>query len=114
MRTISYADQHFTTSDAIAERVLDYAKLMGRRGTDDVVRIPALPQGEDTVHQVDLLIGPASQITAVEVDGDPVELPGEEEVVADLDRRIASLAPPRAGVDDEPQGSPSWFDDHHG
>jgi len=96
MREISYADEHFVTTDPIAERVLKYAKLMGRAGTDDVIGIPAVAE-DGSVYQVEVLLGPASQITAIELPEhkQQTDLPGEEEVVADLDKRIASLAPGR-------------------
>ena len=92
MRKISYSDEHFVTSDAIAERVLHYAKLLGREGTADVVSVPALADDGSTV-SVEVLIGPASQITAVEVESREVEFDDETEVVADLDRRTAALQP---------------------
>jgi hypothetical protein len=101
MREISYADQHFVTSDLIAERVLRYAKLMGRVGTDDVIGIPAVSD-DGTLYQVEVLIGPASQITAVEVQDEPTEFPNEAEIVADLDRRIAGLNPPRPVMAERP------------
>jgi hypothetical protein len=101
MREISYADQHFVTSDLIAERVLRYAKLMGRVGTDDVIGIPAVTD-DGTIYQVEVLIGPASQITAVEVQDAQTEFPNEGEVIDDLDGRIASLAPQRAMMTEGP------------
>ncbi|WP_210509144.1 hypothetical protein [Naasia sp. SYSU D00057] len=92
MRKISYADEHFVTSDAIAERVLQYAKLMGRQATDDVVSLPAVDE-DGSIFRVEVLIGPASQITAVEMRHREADLPDEAEVVADLDARIAALRP---------------------
>jgi hypothetical protein len=99
MRRIAYSDEHFVTTDAIAAKVLDYAKVMGRRNTDDVVQLPAVGE-HGRVRSVEILIGPSSQITAVQVDGPEIDL-GEQDLLDDLERRIARLRQPHAEVDAE-------------
>src|SRR5215218_3539785 len=100
MRQISYSDEHFVTSDMIAARLLKYAMLMGRMDTDDVVGMPAVAD-DGTIYRVDVLIGPASQITSVEVQDEDTEFPDEAEVVAELDKRISTLESRHSAV---PQG----------
>src|SRR3954447_21343131 len=109
MRQISYSDEHFVTSDTIAARLLKYAMLMGRMDTDDVVGMPAVAD-DGTIYQVDVLIGPASQITSVEVKGDETEFPNEAEVVAELEKRITSLVSRRAAVAEAPVESGTALD----
>jgi hypothetical protein len=97
MRRIAYSDAQFVTTNAIAAKVLDYARVMGRAGTDDVIQLPAV--GEDgKVRSVEVLIGPASQITAVEVDGPEAELDAQD-LLDELEQRIAKLRTPHADVD---------------
>ncbi|MCU1571481.1 MAG: hypothetical protein JWR33_2222 [Naasia sp.] len=91
MRRISYSDEHFVTTNGISEKLLEYAKLMGRRDTDDVVQIPAFDDS-GAVWSVEVLIGPASQITAVQTKGDELDF-DDSEVVAELEKRIAALGP---------------------
>jgi hypothetical protein len=99
MRRIAYADNHFVTTDAVAAKVLDYARVMGNVATDDVVHLPTV--GEDgQVRSVDMLLGPASQITAEEIEGPELDL-GADALLLDLERRIALLRTPHAAVDDE-------------
>lgn len=94
MRRISYSDDGFVTTDAVAERLLEYAKLLGRTGSDDVVQVPAVGDDGEIV-SVELLIGPASQLLAREVVAPEVDL-GSDDLLAELDRRIAKAGPSRA------------------
>jgi hypothetical protein len=96
VKELSYADQHIVTSDQIADRVLEYAKLLGRANTADTLSLPAVNASGD-VHTVDLLIGPASQITAVAADADLAEI-ASSATLADIDQRIRAVQPERAVV----------------
>ncbi|BDZ44374.1 hypothetical protein [Naasia aerilata] len=96
MRRIAYADAQFVTTDAIAAKVLEYAKLMGRAATDDVVQLPTVDDA-GAVRSVDILLGPASQMTSAEVDGPEADLDSGQ-LLAELDRRIATLRQPHAEV----------------
>jgi hypothetical protein len=93
MRRIVYAGTVFYTGDELAEALMDYARALGQQGVADTVSIPGRTlQGE--IDDVELLIGPASQIVS-----EPVELIGPElqdaRLVDSLRARTAQLAPRR-------------------
>jgi len=96
MKVIAYAEEHIVTTDEIADEVLKYARDLGRTKTADTIDIPAL-YGDGHVGEVHLLIGPASQITVLETDLEPRDIPGEE-FIADLQRRSAEIRSPRSAV----------------
>jgi hypothetical protein len=75
------------TDATIADLVLEYAMHLGRVDTTDIVTVPIPDEGAG--NEVDLLIGPASQIvlSGSTDDGDD-ELPRVAEIAADLRRRI--------------------------
>lgn len=80
------------TDDRIADLILEYATELGRVGTTAAVMVPAVQHGRAV--EARMLLGPASQITVLPDDdlGDAaVLLPGAEDVVADLRRRIDLL-----------------------
>jgi hypothetical protein len=74
MHTIHYADGRYLTGDEIAAAVVECAEALAREGTAaETVRVPVrLPEGG--VGEIDILVGPASQIV-VEPAG-----PSEEEL----------------------------------
>jgi hypothetical protein len=100
------------TDARIADLMLEYAKLLGRAGTTDTVRIPVARNKH--AEQADLLIGPASQIALTENDEprlEKVKLKGVDEVVADLRTRIEGLTGQRHGViTDEDSDAPAFVD----
>lgn len=80
------------TDDAVAELVLEYARELGRVSTTDTVGVPAALESQAVT--TDLLLGPASQISVSPVldgTGSDVDLPGLEDVRADLQRRLDRL-----------------------
>jgi hypothetical protein len=91
------------TEATIADLVLEYAMHLGRAGTTDVVTVP-IP-GEGDGNEVDLLLGPASQIVlSGSTDHEDHELPRVDEVIADLRGRIERVTGRSAEVianDDE-------------
>ena len=111
MHQISYAGDTFVTSDRVADKVLEYARTLGQAGSDDTIHIPAVDDS-GVIWQVQLLIGPASQLVARQVEGDERNL-DEDGLLDDLDRRIASFAPPlRTAVTPDPDAPhdlvPEW------
>lgn len=111
MHQISYAGDTFVTTDRIARAVLDYARALGRVGADDTIEIPAVDDSGE-VWKIELLIGPASQLVARQVEGEEQDLQAEE-LLADLSRRVASFdTPNRAAVDPDPDApqdfNPDW------
>jgi hypothetical protein len=91
LKRISMAGADVAVTDArIADLVLEYAMHLGRVDTTDIVTVPIPDEGAGD--EVDLLLGPASQIvlTGSSRSG-PVELPRVDEVVADLQARIERI-----------------------
>jgi N-acetyl-beta-hexosaminidase len=100
MRVVSYADEHFLTTDAVAEAVLGYSVVLARSNTSDVVRIPVIAEGAPT--WAEIIIGPASQITTIEVENERAEL-DDAETLRDLEERTRKLGVPGpVGVDPDP------------
>jgi hypothetical protein len=112
MRIVSYADEHFRTTDAVASALLRYAMLLAHGESSDVVRIPVIVENDQT--WAEIIIGPASQITTLEVaqDGDDDDL-DDSEVIADLTRRSDEVerqrTPMTAKVADETQPATEAF-----
>ncbi|MFP3464920.1 hypothetical protein [Leifsonia sp. SIMBA_070] len=107
MRRIVYAGTAFYTGDALAEALLEYSRALARHGIADTVMVPGRT-GQGEVGDVEVLIGPASQIVSEPADliGPDIE---DEELVAHLRRLTAQLAPGKpeeeaTAADDERQG----------
>ena len=98
VKEISYADQHIVTSDEIADRVLDYAKLVAIANTADRLSLPAVDSA-GSVHTVNVLIGPASQISAAPYALEAVHIPSEA-TLTDIEERIRAVQPQRASIAD--------------
>jgi hypothetical protein len=93
MRRISMAGSDVAVTDErIADLVLEYANLLGRARTTDTVTLPVAEDG--FASEASLLLGPASQIAVTANDYlhlERVRLPGVDDVVQDLQARIARL-----------------------
>lgn len=75
------------TDAAIADLVLEYAMHLGRAGTTDIVSVPIPEEGAGG--EVDLLLGPASQIVlSGSTESGVDDLPGVTEAIAELRARI--------------------------
>lgn len=96
LKRISMAGADTAVTDAaIADLVLQYAMHLGRIDTTDVVTVPIPDEGSGD--EVDLLLGPASQIVlSGSADDGADELPGVAEVATDLRRRIERASGRRA------------------
>lgn len=107
MRKIVYAGSTFYTGDALAEALLDYARALARHGIADTIFVPGRTMQGET-DEVELLLGPASQIVS-----EPVELVGEEidddELLSRLRTLTAQLAPHKPAA--EPAGGSGGSDD---
>jgi hypothetical protein len=86
VKEVSYVGDAFITGDAIADAVLDYGVALANAGHADKVVVPGI--GRDGDGEFDLLIGPASQLSAASVDytGPELENPA---LVADIRDRIS-------------------------
>jgi hypothetical protein len=67
MKRVTYAGETFLTTDPVADALVDLTAALGRSGKAEVVEVPAVDDS-GTPHQVRLVVGPASQMSAVQVD----------------------------------------------
>lgn len=108
MKTIIYAGGELLTGDDIATAVLEYSAALAEFSGADTVDIPVLDaEGSRIVATV--LIGPASQIMAVDAHTAGAELT-DPEVVRRLQGVTRSLRP-RAVAQEEPLDS-TWSDEY--
>jgi hypothetical protein len=86
VKEVSYVGDAFITGDAIADAVLDYGVALANAGHADKIAVPGI--GRDGDGEFELLIGPASQLSAAHVEhtGPELEDPG---FVSDIRDRIA-------------------------
>lgn len=99
MKRILYANAVFDTDDAVAEAILHYASVLAVVNSSDVVECRGIDEN-GAVRSVQMLIGPASQIIAMDVDGASADL-DVENVVTELNRRAIGRLPDYAGAVDE-------------
>jgi len=97
MRIVSYADEHFRTTDAVADAVLQYSMLLARGESSDVIRIPVMVDTQETWAQ--LIVGPASQITTLEVPDSDEDSLDDVATVADLLRRVKEVERARSPME---------------
>jgi hypothetical protein len=107
LKRVSMAGADVAVTDAtIADLVLEYAMHLGRSNSTDIVAVPIPDEGAGD--EVDLLLGPASQIVlSGSNDHGRAELPRVPEVRDDLRARIEhitgrSAAPTETDVDFDP------------
>lgn len=86
MKEVSYVGDTFITGDAIADIVLDYGVALANAGHADRIAVPGI--GRDGDGAFDLLIGPASQLSAAHVEHTGSELE-DPAFVAEIRGRIA-------------------------
>lgn len=103
MKRIFYSSGSVVTTDRVAEAVIEYAQQLARGETSDAVMIPVIA-GDGSAHEARLLLGPASQLAAVDEEEHvaDVRLEGdvEEAAIEALRARIASLHHVAVPVDD--------------
>ena len=80
------------TGDEVAKVVLDFAAVLGGQGRAATIVVPATDEMHGTV-EIELLVGPASQMMAEPIDTDQPELTAPEFVTA-THERMASLEHP--------------------
>lgn len=91
MKVISYAGGDYLTGDDIAIALLDLSKGLANEDASQTVEIPIL-HDDGTPGSATFLVGPASQIVAVDAESDADELI-DEEAVARLKRLKSALQP---------------------
>lgn len=88
-----YAGTAFYTGDRLAEALLEYANLLAHRNMSVTVYIPGrTPEG--VRGDIEVLIGPASQLVSEPTDGQFEEIE-DDEVVRKFELETARLRPPR-------------------
>lgn len=101
MHRIHYAGDSITTGSKIARALLDYAQALAQESASATVAVPTL-EDNGARGQVELLIGPASQLTAHELQGDDEEIVDDglvERITAEARRlRRFGWPTPTAGV----------------
>lgn len=98
MKRILYASGGFTTDDAVADALMEYASVLAIVESSDVVDCEGL-DGDGRVRRIRLLLGPASQILAMDT-GDPETTMNVDGIVAELQRRSRSRLPDSSLVGD--------------
>ena len=73
MKRIHYAGGEFVTSDELAVELIEYAAELADRGAAASVEVPAV-LGDGSVEQVLMLLGPTSQMMAVNEPTEPVDM----------------------------------------
>lgn len=100
LKRISMAGAGVVVTDGrIAELVVEYAMLLGRAGTTDMVAVPVVADG--VADEAVLLLGPASQIAVTsnhDASLERVALGTVAEVVADLEARRRALPGGGGGI----------------
>jgi hypothetical protein len=90
MKRILYATAEFTTDDTIADALLEYASVLAIVGSADVVQFPGLDT-DGTVRRMEIVIGPASQLLAMDADA-TVDLDGAS-AAAEIRERMRRRLP---------------------
>lgn len=101
MHRIHYAGDSIVTGSKIARALLDYAQALAQESASATIEVPTLEE-DGARGRVELLIGPASQLTAHEVRSDDDEIVDDrlvEQIAAEADRLRHFGGPtPTAGV----------------
>jgi hypothetical protein len=106
MKVISYAGGDYLTGDDIAVALLDLSKGLANADASQTVEIPIL-HDDGTRATATFLVGPASQIVAVDAEGDFEELI-DDDAVAHLKRLTsAQQSVARTETSQDPSG---WGD----
>jgi len=108
MKQVTYAGTTFTTGTDIADALLSLVEALGANGSSASVRLPAVGAGGD-ITDVDVVIGPASEVVAVTVQSTAPELV-DAETVAGFEKRVRDLDRPRP-VASSQEVVPGWDDD---
>jgi hypothetical protein len=94
MKQVTYAGTSFITGTAIADSLLSLVAALGASNDSASVHVPAL-DADDRLTSVDLVIGPASEVVAIAIQGKAPELI-DESAVQFLDQQARALARPHA------------------
>jgi hypothetical protein len=96
MKRVSYAGETFLTTDAVADALVDLTAALGRSHKAEVVELPAVDSNGEA-RPVRLVIGPASQISAVHAETG-YEEPDTGDTVDRLQSRVRILEHPNVAA----------------
>lgn len=95
MKRILYSSASFLTDDTIAVAIMEYASALAIVNSADVIECTGIDDS-GVVRQMQLLVGPASQILSMDTDEPHIEMPVDE-IVSELRRRSRLRLP--TGID---------------
>ena len=98
MKRILYASGGFLTDDVIADEIMEYASVLAIINSADVITCTGVDESGD-VREMQLLIGPSSQILTMETDEPHVDM-DVDATVAELRRRSSRRLPTDIDVAD--------------
>ena len=99
MRRVAYAGGTFVTSDRIAQAMLEYAAALANADRAATLHVPAVGDDGET-HDVQVLVGPSSQLMADEIEHAGPE-PDGDAFVTSIEGRMATLHRTFVPADDE-------------
>lgn len=105
VKRVTYAGSEFVTGDAIATELLHTSQALAEAGDAQAVTVPAR-EADGSIREVSVLIGPASQIVAMDVENVGDELI-DDDAVARLVRIQRELRPV-AGFDTDAPDETDW------
>lgn len=105
--TLHYTGGSVVMADDVAEALIQYARELAATQESDVLVVPVVG-ADGELGTAEFLIGPASQLLAVPVEG--TESGRDQDVIDDIDRRARLLRPPTAVVTLEPVAEPIDLD----
>jgi hypothetical protein len=89
MKRVSYAGETFLTTDPVADALANLTAALGSVQQAEVVEVPAVDADGES-HAVRLVVGPASQMSAVPVEF-PYPDPDHSDAVARLEAQVRKL-----------------------
>jgi hypothetical protein len=96
VQRVWYANAEFLTDDRVADALMAYASVLAILNAADVVRIPGVTS-DGKVRSFQLIVGPASQILAVDTD-EAMQAMDVDEAVDELRRRSNARLPTTSDV----------------
>ncbi|HUG50134.1 MAG TPA: hypothetical protein VLZ78_03970 [Terrimesophilobacter sp.] len=93
MRRLFYVSGSVVIGDRMCKALLRYARALSKQELSDVVTVPIVGESGVTEY-AHFLIGPASQLFSIPVEGKP-DAVDDKKVLMDLERRTKALQPDR-------------------
>jgi hypothetical protein len=103
MMTMHYTGGSVVMADDVAESLIQYARALAGTQESDVLYVPVVTE-QGTLAKAEFLVGPASQLLAVPLEG-VAEQGRDQDVIDDIDKRTRMLRPSAAAVRDVPSDS---------